>query len=68
MVTVKDARLSKGLTQKSLAQVAGINIRQIQKIEAGEIDIGNVTLRNAIALADALHTDVRELLADAPPF
>ena len=67
-MNVKTRRLELGLSQKAIASAAGINIRQLQKIEAGEIDIGNVTLRNAIALADALHTDVRELLADAPPF
>lgn len=50
-------RQSCGLTQKALAEQTGINIRQIQKIEKGEIKIDNITLKNAIALADALGID-----------
>mgnify|MGYP001625256520 FL=1 len=51
-----------GMTQKELAEKSGINIRQIQKYESGEYDIGNMTLKNAIALADALGCEMRDLL------
>lgn len=51
-----------GLTQKELAEKSGINIRQIQKYESGEYDIGNMTLKNAILLSEALECDVRDLL------
>lgn len=51
-----------GLTQKELAEKSGINIRQIQKYESGEYDVGNMTLRNAILLSEALECDVRDLL------
>lgn len=51
-----------GMTQKELAEKSGINIRQIQKYESGEYDIGNMTLKNAAALADVLECDVRDLL------
>lgn len=51
-----------GMTQKELAEKSGINIRQIQKYESGEYDIGNMTLENAIALADALGCEMRDLL------
>lgn len=50
------------MTQKELAEKASINIRQIQKYESGEYDIGNMTLKNALALAGALECDVRDLL------
>lgn len=43
---LKEIRKSQGLTQKALAEKAGINIRQIQKYESGEYDIGNMTLKN----------------------
>lgn len=56
-------RTAAEMTQKELAEKAGINIRQIQKYESGEYDAGNMTLKNAISLADALGCDVRELLA-----
>lgn len=59
---LKQLRTNAGLTQKGLADAAGVNIRQIQKIESGEIQIGNITLKNAKALADALHTSIDSLL------
>lgn len=54
---IKQLRLNIGLSQQQLAEASGINIRQIQKIENGEIKIDNITLKNAIALADALGID-----------
>ena len=48
--------------KKELAERSNINIRQIQKYEYGEYDTGKMMLRNAIALADALECDVRELM------
>ena len=59
---ITELRKSAGLTQKALADAAGINIRQIQKIESGEVQIGNITLKNAKALADALHVSIDSLL------
>lgn len=51
-----------GITQKELSEKSGVNIRQIQKYESGEYDIGNMTLKNAILLSEALECDVRDLL------
>lgn len=51
-----------GMTQKELSEKSGVNIRQIQKYESGEYDIGNMTLKNAILLSEALECDVRDLL------
>lgn len=59
---VKQLRIAVGLTQSQLAQASGVNIRQVQKIESGEIQIGNITLKNAKALADALGTTIDSLL------
>ena len=59
---ITELRKSAGLTQKALADAAGINIRQIQKIESGEIQIENITVKNAKALADALHVSIGSLL------
>ena len=55
-------RINSGLTQKQLAEAAGVNIRQIQKIEAGEIQLGNITLQNAARLAAALDVKIEDLL------
>lgn len=62
MAELKELRKFMGMTQKELAEKSGINLRQIQKYEYGEYDTGKMMLRNAIALADALECDARELL------
>ena len=59
---MKAARQNSGMTQKQLADASGVNIRQIQRIENGEGDMSNVTLGNAVKLADALGVDVKDLL------
>lgn len=55
-------RIKAGLTQKRLAELAGLNIRQVQKIENGETLAGNTTARDLLALADALGIDPHKLL------
>lgn len=55
-------RQSKGLTQQALADAAGLNISQVQKLEAGTIKAENISLRNGLSLADALGVDARDLL------
>lgn len=61
MAELKELRKFMNMTQKELAEKSGINLRQIQKYEYGEYDTSKMMLRNAIALADALECDVREL-------
>lgn len=60
-VTLRRHELS--LTQARLAEKAGLNIRQVQKIEKGETDLGNLTFRNAVCLACALELSLEELAA-----
>ncbi|HEU5070312.1 MAG TPA: helix-turn-helix transcriptional regulator [Verrucomicrobiae bacterium] len=36
---IRRKRTSKGITQQELAELADLNIRNIQRIEAGQIDI-----------------------------
>lgn len=55
-------RLKAGLTQAELAKQSGVNIRQIQRVELGEAEAGNLSAKNIIALADALGVDVRALV------
>lgn len=59
---LKTLRKAAGMTQGDLAAASGVNIRQIQKIETGEIQVENITLKNAKALADALHVSIDSLL------
>lgn len=62
MSNLRKLRTEKNMTQKQLADASGVNSRQIQRIENGEGDMSNITLGNAIKLADALGVDVKELL------
>lgn len=60
-----ELRKSKNLTQRELAARAGISNVTIANYERGERDTGNMTLRNAIRIADALKVrDLRKLLDD----
>ena len=56
------SRLVAGMTQAQLAEASGVNIRQIQRVELGEAEAGNLTAKNLIAIADALGVDVRDLI------
>ena len=56
------SRRAEKLTQAELAKASGVNIRQIQRVELGEAEAGNLTAKNIIALADALGVDVRSLI------
>lgn len=56
------ARRMAGMTQAELAAKSGVNIRQIQRVEIGEAEAGNLTAQNLLAIADALGVDVRKLL------
>ena len=50
------------LTQSELAKKSGVNIRQIQRVELGEAEAGNLTAKNLLAIADALGVDAKFLL------
>lgn len=56
------ARRMADMTQAELAQRSGVNIRQIQRVELGESEAGNLTAKNLIAIADALDVDLRQLI------
>lgn len=56
------ARLSAGLSQPKLAELSKVNIRQIQRVEAGAADAGNLIARNIVALADALGVEPKDLI------
>lgn len=60
---VKMYRKKQGLTQADLANRAGLNIRQIQKIENGEVRTENITLKTMQAIAQALNTKIDDLIS-----
>lgn len=61
-IPLQEIRAKQGLSQQQLADASGINIRQIQRVELGEAEAGNLTARNLLAIADALGVDPRELI------
>ena len=48
------SRRMANMTQAELAKKSGVNIRQIQRVELGESDAGNLTAKNLIAIAEVL--------------
>ena len=64
-MSFRDLRAAAQLTQAQLAAASGIHLRQIQKIEAGEIRIGNLTLATAAKLAEALGVTMEDILHEA---
>lgn len=59
---IKTYRKKQGLTQTGLANLAGLNIRQIQKIENEEAKTENITLKTIQAIAQALNTKIDDLI------
>lgn len=55
------ARLAAGMSQQRLSAVSGVHVRQIQRVEYGESEAGNLAARTIFALADALGVDPRNL-------
>lgn len=51
-----------GLTQGELAAKSGVHINQIGKLERGEASPLNITLKTALALADALGVEPGDLI------
>ncbi len=55
-------RLDANLTQAALAEAVGINIRHIQRIEAGEVSLTKMTANTISGLAAALGVTMEELM------
>lgn len=60
---IKTYRKKQGLTQTDLANRAELNIRQIQKIENGEAQTENITLKTMQAIAQALNAKIDDLIS-----
>lgn len=62
MNNIRELRKTRNLTQKQLAEKAGINIRLIQKYESGEYDAEKMTVKNALAVSAALECTIEEMI------
>ncbi len=59
---IKDQRLNRLWSQDELAQAASLNVRTVQRVEAG----ASASLETGRALAAALDVSVNQLLSDEP--
>lgn len=59
---IAELRISRGWTQSQLADMSGMTVSQLQRLEYGERKTENMTLKTAVSLANALGVDVEELL------
>lgn len=55
-------RLVNNMSVSELADASGVALRLIQRAESGEADVGNMTARNVLAIADALGVDIHDLM------
>lgn len=56
------SRRMANMTQAELAEKSGVNIRQIQRVELGESDAGNLTAKNLIAIAEVLSVTPKAII------
>jgi transcriptional regulator with XRE-family HTH domain len=63
-MSLKKMREAKGLSQKALAERSGVHVVKIYQIEAGTIRAENMSLKNALRLAEALDCECRDLLEE----
>ncbi|MDO5363443.1 MAG: helix-turn-helix transcriptional regulator [Eubacteriales bacterium] len=61
MAELKELRKIMGITQKELADRAGINVRHIQRLENGESDIDKITTENRENLEKILGITLEEM-------
>lgn len=61
-MSLKELRLSQGLTLQALSEKSGVHSVKICQIEMGKIKPENMSLKNALRLADALGCHPRDLL------
>ena len=61
MALVQILRLTRGMTQQELADEAHMTVSQLQRLEYGERKVENLSLKTALALAEALGVEVSEL-------
>ena len=61
---IRSARLLKGFTQEEAAEKAGISIRTYQRLEQGERDILEASMKTGLGVCAALGIDPLTLILD----
>lgn len=61
---LQNARQTAGMSQSQLARAAGISVRVLQDYERGARDISGAKLATLLKLCNALHCELRDIIAD----
>lgn len=61
-MTIREHRKTQHVTLRQLSDLSGVSVTQIQAVETGKSDPGNMSARNLLAIAKALNADPYELL------
>lgn len=59
---LQEARQAAGLSQRQLAEKAGISVRTLQHYEIGDKDIRKAAVVTVLALANALDCDINDII------
>lgn len=61
---IRSARLRKDFTQEEIAEKAGVSLRTYQRLEHGERDILDASMRTGLGVCAALGIDPLTLILD----
>ncbi len=61
-MTIREHRKTKRITLHQLSALSGVSVTQIQAVETGKSDPGNMSAKNLLAIAKALDADPWELI------
>ena len=64
MYNIQRLRKEKGLSQRQLSELSGVNMRTIQFYERGALNIDGAKLSTLIQLATVLECDISDLIED----
>ena len=59
---LKKARISKGYTQESLAELSSVNIKSIAAYEQSPAKLSNASISTVMKLSDALGVDLEDII------
>lgn len=59
---LKKARISKGYTQESLAELSGVNIKSIAAYEQSPEKLSNASVSTIMKLCDSLGVDIEDVI------
>lgn len=59
---LKKARISKGYTQESLAELSSVNIKSIAAYEQNPAKLSSASINTVMKLCDALGVDIEDII------